>query len=1338
MFNFSYSSHSHIYNRTQLKGMLVFLSLLFSSIGTSNPPYYFKQLDINNGLSQNTVLSILQDRRGFMWFGTRDGLNRYDGISFKVFNNPNAPDGLGNNVVNALYEDEEENIWIGTDHGVYIYSPISESFKKFDQLSTSGIGIDKPVYKIIADDLHGIWFVVEHQGIFKLNGHDLEYYSNTSVQERGANINCFFIDKHRNIWLGFYEIGLWYSTDELVSLKEYTNKKGEKEFLNDNISRIQGGGKRNSILIGSSKNGLKEIDLGIKKTRDLLANQQPHSVYVRDVLNYTADELWVGTETGLYIVNSDSKAVTRLLHAEDDRYSISDNAIYCVYKDREEGVWIGTFFGGINYYPKQFTYFEKYYPLLRSNSLNGKRVREFCEDHHGNLWIGTEDGGLNCFDPVLKTFNTIVDPRMYSNVHGLCVDRENNLWIGYFANGLHVKDLKTGELKHYKKEQSPNSLIDNNVFCIYQMSSGELWIGTLSGLCIYNKVSDDFTAVEKLKGLFVHDIYEDSKGDCWITTYSTGVYRYSPKSGTWKNYRHEKTNPGSLPYDKVISVYEDSKKQLWFTTLGRGFCKFDPATETFFTYHSNQGFPSNVVYRMMEDDENTFWLTTNNGLVHFNEKDTSFRTYTKEIGLLCNQFNFRSGIKLNDGKIYFGCIDGFIAFAPETITKVGNVPPIVLTDFLLFNKPVPIGTGSPLAQSMPLTKQLILKHNQNIFTLKFAALSYTSPETNQYEYKLEGFDKEWYKPASNLRVNYSNLQPGNYTFKVRTSNGQGEWVEGINLPIEIQPPYWESPYAYALYALLAFILLYWTVNFSRRRVLKKELRRTELLEAKKEREIYHAKIEFFTSIAHEIRTPLTLINGPLESIIDRHELPKDIKGNLDIMAKNTSRLLGLVNQLLDFRKTEVENFSLNFVRINISALLSEIYTQFQPAAMQYGIDFEIALPAEDFHAPVDKETLTKIVSNLLSNALKYAQHVVLLKLVERAQDPSYFMIMVNNDGEMIPPNMHEKVFQPFVQIKGNEPIRPTTGTGLGLALARSLTELHTGRLYIDASQTEFNSFCLLLPNQQENEIVVPSSYSGPTIVQENTTDLPNKPCILAVDDNPEILVFLVSQLKDSYNTVTAHGGAKALEVLNQTSVNLILSDVIMPEPDGFELCRLIKSDVNYSHIPVILLTAKATLESKIKGMELGADAYIEKPFSPEYLLTCIANLLDNREKLRQSFANSPFTAIGSIALTAADQVFLDNVIDAIHKDLVNVNFNVDHLAGLLNMSRSSLHRKIKGLSGLTPNDFIKLERLKKAAHLIREKKYQISEVCYIVGFSSPSYFSKCFHKQFGVLPKDFS
>lgn len=1298
----------------------------------SERQYTFRSLDNSKGLSNNSVNAILQDRLGFMWFGTKDGLDRYDGASFLSFTKEDGT--LGNNYITALYEDKNGEIWIGTDIGLYVYSPLTESIRRFYQKSDQNTTIDNAINSITGDKAGNVWISVQAQGIFcyRFSEQRLLHKQNDGsgkIVFRGLERICF--DSENVCWIDLHDGNLYSSTDGLNTLTPFSFRDGQNTHRWGYSSKMIAG-PYNCLYIGTV-DGLVEVNLSTKTVRDLLQKDvSGDNIFVREITFCSDNELWVGTESGVYVNDLSTHEWFHIQSRIGDPYAISDNAVYAICRDREGGVWVGSYFGGVNYYPRQYTYFDKYYPRTDSDEM-GRRVREFCAGTDGTIWFGTEDKGLFNFDPKTKRIEAFKSADIYHNVHGLCLDG-NYLWVGNFSGGVHRIDLRTRAVKNYG---------GYDIFSICRTETGEVYLGTIDGLMRYNAEADVFERMPYLSGVFIYHVKEDWQGDLWISTCVDGLYKWCVRTGEWTHYMFDAANPKSLPSNRILSVYEDSHRQIWVMTQGGGFCRFEPSDNTFVRYDSSMGLPSNVMYRMEEDRKGKFWITTNKGLVHFDPKTNDFKVYTTGNGLLSDQFNYQSGFQDENGQIYFGSINGFVTFNPDYFVSNDIFPPVVITDFMLFNKKVVVGAEhSPLKQSITLSDYVELNARQNSFSFRVAALSYQASDMNTLMYKLEGYDSEWYV-AGRSPITYSNLPYGTYTLMVKGANSDGVWNPNPKtLQIRILPPFYLSVWAYIVYALLLVGLLMGMIVYWRRRTASRQRHEMEKFEQEKEREVYISKIDFFTNVAHEIRTPLTLIKTPLESILNDRELPESVKTELELMDQNAERLLNLTNQLLDFRKTENKGFKLHPVECDLNSLLSSVYERFTVMAKQKGVRFSLELPQEPVSVSVDKEAMTKIISNLLTNALKYTDTYATLRLLtdERKEN---FMIETENDGQIVPLAMRENIFRPFVQYRDGKVVTP--GTGIGLALARSLAELHHGALAMDQKE-DCNRFILTipivhmsepLPAEKTDEVKEQKPKAVISESMEQEEGRKERYSILIVEDNKDMLSFVTRQLSTLYNVLTAGNGLKALEVLEQNEVDLVISDVMMPEMDGMELCRRLKSDLDYSHIPVILLTAKTALESKIEGLELGADAYIEKPFSVEYLRVNVANLLSNRERLRRRFIESPFVKADTMALTKADEQFIRKLNEYVSKHLDQPDLVIDDIADAMNMGRSNFYRKLKGVLDMSPNEYLRLERLKRAAQLLKEGEYGIVEISYMVGFSSPSYFSNCFKKQFGVLPKDF-
>ncbi len=835
----------------------------------------------------------------------------------------------------------------------------------------------------------------------------------------------------------------------------------------------------------------------------------------------------------------------------------------------------------------------------------------------------------------------------------------------------------------------------------------------------------------------IQTIHEDSNKTLWVGSYGNGVFYQGAKTGQGR-ILHQQGNTGSLPNNYVNNIYEDSKGYLWFSTEA-GLYRFDRKTQNIQPFNQN-GLAEKQVFRVLEDAQGLMWVSTSKGLLCLDPATGNAKTYTTVNGLLSEQFNYNSGYKGRDGTLYFGTVKGMISFNPAAFGKESFTPPVYITGLQINNKDMKtLQAGSPLRQSIMYTGNILLPYDRSSLSFEIAALSYVTPEANEYAYFMEGFDKEWTMLKNNRRIFYTQLPPGNYTFRVKGSGSGDVWNQRETvLHIRVTPPWWNSPWAYALYAVLIGIILWTILRYYHMALKEKNQRKIDVIEIEKEREIYNAKIEFFTNIAHEIRTPLTLIKLPLDKLLQNEKGNLSLSESLTMMKKNTSRLIDLTDQLLDFRIAEANKFSLNFLRTAISELLKEVYTSFKPAAEQKELAFRLELPRMPLYASVDPEAFRKILGNLVNNAIKYAESTVSVRLMSFNSEDKVFHIEIRNDGFLIPAEHRQKIFEPFFRLKETS---RQAGTGIGLPLARSLTELHKGVLELKDPQNGMNVFQLSIPIHQENEISLQEYETFETAAgkEPEITEEPDagKTTLLLVEDNREILQFIQRELSNQFTIYRAYNGEDALEVLAKNNIALVISDIMMPVMDGIELCRQMKTDIQYSHIPIILLTARNTLHSKIEGLEVGADAYIEKPFDIEHLQAQINNLLANRQIIREYFAKSPLAHLKGMISSKADQQFLEELNHVIQSNITDMELDVDQLSRMMNMSRTSFYRKIKGISDLTPNELINISRLKKAAELLASGEYKINEVASMIGYGVTSNFSRDFHKQFGESPSSY-
>jgi len=1335
-------------NKKIRNGMVLFFLILICH-KIDAVPFRFVHYDVSNGLSGNCVRSLVQDSRGFIWFGTDNGLNRFDGYSFKVFKSiPGDSTALGCNYIYALYEDRQETLWIGTETGIYTYLPEKEEFLFFDKQTENGVFIHSFITAISEDSRGNIWISTSGQGVFSYHIERQilrQYLQNTTDQKfslTSNNICYLYVDSEDVVWAAPQQIGRNLNRLNIEEERFYPyTVKGPADILNSLAVYGMAEDQNGYLWLGSWVNGICRMD---KKTGNITPFLSPSSkdgaFHVHSLLTYDTDILLVGSDDGLHHFNTTTGEYTLMASTEFNDKGLSDKFIYPIYKDKEGGLWVGTYYGGVNYSPPKKGYIEGYAHSDYKNSVSGNIISKFCEDEKGNIWIGSDDGGLSYFDVQTEIFtNYMPEPGRnslsYHNVHALYLENDK-LWIGTYSGSLNVFDLKTKRFKLYEPSSSNvNSLDNNSIYSIYKDSEDGIWVGSMQGVMYYNRDRDDFTRVKTI-GTTTVDIIDDGHKAVWFVTGGRGVFKYDLQTHKWLQYLYDANDIQTIPSNVVNCASVDDTGRLWIGT-DNGLCYYNREDQAFIRVPlpSRSSSVSDII-----PDGDYLWLPTANGLIHFSIKDYTYRIFTQTDGLQSDQFTVKASLLSKSGKMYLGTINGFNVVDPHTVSVNEYVPPVLLTNLQIFNRDEQIGPDGILPHSIEYMDEIELSYKQSVFSIEYAALSYSSPGKNQYKYKLEGFDKEWNEVGNQRKATYTNLPAGRYFFRVIASNNDSVWnEEGATLQIHIHPPFWKTAWAYIFYLLILMGIVGYIIYMQRKRTERKHKARIRELNIEKEKELHDAKINFFTLIAHEIRTPVTLIIGPLEKIMDSaEELPVPVQSDLKIIDRNSQRLLSLVNQLLDFRKAEQGAFIIHFTRQNIQELLQNVYIRFKPLIEQKGISFLLEMPEEPIIATVDPEAIIKVVSNLLTNAFKYGKKEIALSC--KAEE-SQIHIQVTDDGRGISSQEMENIFRPFYQVAQNN----VGGTGIGLSLVKLLVDAHHGTIDVDSQPHIATVFTVNLPVVQQDV----------KVLQENTTQEEEEESLLSppdnalqqtsarqsvmliVEDNAEMRNFLCENFEWSYRILLAENGKEGLERLKKHQVDIIISDVMMPVMDGITFSKKVKENIQYCHIPLILLTAKTDTDSKVSGIQSGADAYVEKPFSPQVLRAQVENLLNSRNMLKKKFTEMPFVSLDSIAVNKADEKFLAKMNRIIEKNISNMDFSVDMLAEQLYISRSGLFVKIKNLVGMTPNELIQLIRLKKAAELLITKEFRINEICYQVGFNNPSYFSKCFQKQFGVLPKEF-
>ena len=1209
--------------------------------------FWFRHFSVEDGLSSNSVRAIMQDKYGFMWLGTDDGLNRYDGTTIKVYNlNPQG----SNDYISSLY-DTTDNIWVGTEGGVYIFDYETESFELFKVLTAQGDSIKSNVNHIAEDRDGNLWFSTVGQGIFKYNisKHYLEHYEFKDANGLMASV---LVDSENQIWAvtnwGSPTVSKLNKAENKFEPFPITYEAGQY----DSNSLVMLEDSEHALWLGTWECGLQKIDRYTGKAITYLhPSEGKGATHIHSLMEYAPHQLLIGSDDGLLLFNTLTCEHQLFTEDETNPYSLSNRFVYPIVKDREGGIWVGTYYGGVNYLSPNTGQFECFAHSRFYNSVNGTVIGRFCEDSSGYIWIASDDGGLSRFAPKDKQFTHYMPDEhrnslSYHNVHALCMD-DDDLWIGTYTGGVNVLNTKTGTFRVYTTKGGDLTTLDGtSSYAIFRDREKRIWVTSMAGINLYNREEDNFIRVKDLESLTI-DIDQDADGNIWFSTQGKGLFKYNPDKKTWKNYVYSNT-PGALVNDQVNCVLIDGNGNMWVGTMN-GLCKYDAGEDRFEAIPLD--IPSRNICGIVED-QHVLWLTTTKGLVRYAPGE-SCQVFTRSDGLQSEQFLPNAALKASDGKIYVGSVNGFNAFYPYQIKMNKVLPPVVITGLEIFNKEIRIG-DKKLPKALNWMAELDLSYKDHVFSLLYASLSYCTPEKNQYAYKLEGFDKDWNYVGSQNKATYTNLPAGTYVFKVKATNNDGIWSnQEASLKITIHPPFYWSTASKILYFIWVCIALTFFIRFLLKRTEKKHTAEINQLNVSKEKEVHEAKIKFFTMIAHEIRTPVSLIIGPLEKIMKSSiPMPAVLRDDLNIIDRNSQRLLFLVNQLLDFRKVEQEGITMRYASQNIRQLLQAVCERFKPFITQHGAHLEVEYPDADFTAMVDSEAITKMISNLLTNASKYTKDKVVLSCIVQPEQHT-FVVKVTDNGIGISKEDRKRIFKPFFQAMDNKP-----GTGIGLSIVKSIVESHNGCIEVESEINKGSSFIVTLPIEQvgaevqEGEAGVLNPVIPEDILSETLPVMSskNKPLMLIVDDNEEMLNFLSSSFSAQYSILTAEDGMEALEKLKEHEVTLIVSDWMMPRMDGVEFCKALRADQSISHIPFILLTAKTDTNSKIEGMDCGADAYIEKPFSVQYLEACIKNLLDLRNLLRQKFSKMPLVPLNSIANNSMDNKFLTRINEIIEQN----------------------------------------------------------------------------------------
>lgn len=1342
--------------------------------------HQFNRIDVRNGLSHNQINAILKDEQGFMWFGTMSGLDRYDGYNFKIYRHGTDTNSISDNYIAQIVQGPHQKLWVSTRSGWNMFDPVTEKFNRNALSYLKSLHLPDLSFTDIKKDSAGnFWFVYPGKGLYKVNtstGKTAFYNAEANGFHSNA-VSSFAQNKEGDYWIVYTDGVL-----EKMSGKNFRIVKRvvmtpaeKKQLFNYNIFVDA----QNDLWVYSPTNSEGIFYYKAATDSGYTYNKESRKLQLNNnvVNGITQDDkglIWIVTDHGgINLLDKSASSVRYIMNDPDDEKSLSSNSVYSLYKDNTGIIWVGTFKKGISYFHPDFIKFPlyKHRPSV-AGSLPYDDVNCFAEDAKGNIWIGTNGGGIIYFNRAEGTFTRYQHHPANSNslsndvIVSLFIDHEQTLWIGTYFGGLDSYDGK--QFTHYRhNEKDPNSLSDDRVWEIFEDSQNRMWIGTLStGLDLFDRQRKSFHhfapfSPKSIHSYYVPTIIEDRSGNLWFGT-AYGIDLLKKGSSAFINLLNDPRNKNSLSNNNVISILEDSRGHIWVGTRdGLNLLNEDQKSFTVFT--TNDGLPDNTILAILEDNHHHIWISTPNGLSDIEVKKSSGKTtivtrnYDEKDGLQGKEFNESSALKTRKGELIFGGPNGFNLFVPQQVNNHHRPIPIVFTGLQVFNKTV--GVGEPingrvvLSQSISTTKKLTLRYNQNIFSIEFAALDFPNAEKIKYAYILEGFNKDWLvTDARNRKATFTNLDPGNYVFKLRVTNADGTFnTSEAHLNIVVLPPFWQTIWAYLLYILIiAGALL-----FARHLTLRKERMRFAIEQERREAHRLHEldmlKIKFFTNISHEFRTPLSLILAPLDKII-RNINDNDQKKQLTLVQRNAKRLLNLVNQLLDFRKMEVQEFKLNTSEGDIIYFIKDLTLSFSDVAEKKDIQLLYKPSVAAYTTLFDKDKMEKIVFNLLSNAFRFTPdggtinvEVDISKNEERKSD--VLVLKVRDTGIGIPKNDQEKIFERFFQHDTSGAVM-NQGSGIGLAITKEFVKLFDGSITVESEPGKGSCFTVNMPVKQvsgtktvlqpmpEEPVINTITETAPIAEEEKNNA--KKTAILLVEDNEDFRFYLKDNLQSYYQVIEAADGKEGWKKLIDLQPELVVSDIMMPNMNGLELSKKIKSDPRTSHVPVILLTAMASEEQQLEGFQSGANDYITKPFSFEILLSRVKSLLYQRRLMQKAFQKQLEVNPAEITVTPLDEQFIKDALAIVEANISNADFSVEDFSRAMHMSRVALYKKLLSITGRPPLEFIRSIRLKRAAQLLSKAQLSVSEVAYEVGFNNPKYFTRYFKEEFKVLPSQYA
>lgn len=1351
----------------KINNIIIFiLFLFFGTLSYSQeklpPKLKFNSIKVEDGLPNNIINSIVQDSLGFIWIGTNDGLCRYDGENYKIFRQTlNNQNSISNNFIQSLFVDSKGDLWIMTDQGLNKYD-IKKDF--FETYLTDNSNLSHNSVTSIQEKKKGEFYVGTYgRGIDILK--DGKFIFNFNINSENAIssnlISSLQIQNDSILWVGTYDNGI-------NKIDLHSKNVTKLEYGNNAITTSE---IINSIYLDTSNYLWIGTKLGLTvyntKTENFFKINKENctSFLDNDILSIFEDNdgvIWLGTRnSGIIsgkrndIIQNKNTTIFNNYTPNNSNESVTYRSISSFYQDKQSNIWIGTHLEGINIVNPRgekihlYNHFE-----TEEVEINDQSIWGICEDSKNNIWLGTDGNSLLKFNPFTNKTESFVFNAANKNgisdsaIISSCFDSNGNLWIGTYAGGLNKLKPNSSNFKRYIKGKQNNQLNSNDIRVIYEDQKKRIWIGTNGGgLHLYKTETDDFEFINQVGWLDIRSITEDANGNLWLGTFGNGILSYNYEENRSTNYPIYDNINAHI----VFSLKFSSQNDLWIGTRFKGLIHFNIETQKINQFTQSDGLSNNTIQSIVVENSNHLWLSTNEGINSFNITTKKFDSFKNPSGVQTGPFNNNSGFLSKNGYIVFGGINGLNIFYPNDLKKDKDPLKIIFTNLKLFNETVEISNDfveTPLKQSISNTSEIILKYNQDVITIEYAALNFPSSKGINYEYILENYDNHWSKVGSLSSATYRNLAPGEYLFKVKVSDEAGNWnSQTKNLKITISPPFWLTIPAILIYIILISLLIFIIIRYYTNQIrLKNSLFYTQKLR-EQETELNNERFRFFTNFSHELRTPLTLILGPITDIIKEGQHRKNIE-KLTLIKRNARILLELINKMLEFRKSETEHNHLEIGLYNFTKFVQEVCSNFKFYAEQKEIEFSIQLE-KDYSAWFDYKKIQIVLFNILSNAFKYTSKTGKVNLiVEELQDS--ILLHITDTGLGIKQEALNSVFNLYYHKDFTDTIE---GTGIGLALCKKLMDLHNAQILVKSEVGVGSEFTIeLFKNKEhflkmnniefietENFIIKKPFINDPILNYKEHVEIDlneDDKVVLIVDDNLDVVNYISDILSKFYKVITAKNGKIGIEKAMQFIPNLIISDVMMPEKSGIDLCGELKNHNQTSHIPIILLTAKLGEKDKLEAVKIGADDYITKPFDSEYLLTRIENLFKNRNKLVNYYSNKNSTNLKEEKKSIEDE-FLEKFENLIIEKYNGNEISIPEIAQELGFSRSSLYRKIKAVTGSPINHFVKRVRLNKAAKLILEGESNVSEAAFESGFNDIKYFRACFKEQFGVTPSKY-